>query len=345
MKLTDLPDDLIALLLTESSIIQLRTACRQLNLLIPNLVTTITHSRRVFQIPPVTQFRFLKFLDVSHNYIGVEGVKLLHLPRSLLHLDVGNNLLKDEGLRLLTQKLPPGLTELILFENDFGDVGASALAAAVPPALRTLKLQCNRVNYAGIRELAERVPCTIRRLDINRNINAGTAVVALRPALHLLQDLDIGFTYVGNEGANEVVDKLKSVRRLVLSGCRLTHVSSRYADSLEHLNLAFNDLGPQGAKDLPPLLRYLDLRYNKIGDEGASVLCCYVRLQYLDLGWNEITEWFSMPPCLTALILAGNCLKEKAFSAPPSLKLLDIHGNAKLGKKLRSETVIRTIVV
>ncbi len=248
----------------------------------------------------------LASLDLSHNRIGTDGVRLLAASdslRGLRALELGMNQVDDDGARALAHANWWGQLEtLTLSHNQLGDKGVAALASVAAPSLRMLRLKCNdigplgaqalehpdlvgqlvhldlrwnRLGAGGAEALAAAAPGELRTLVLDRNEigDAGLRALSRSPLMVGLSELCIGRNHIGDRG----------IQALAQAPCL----------QLRSLNLWHNDLGAMGAKalaDCPSLafLAHLDLGGNRIGSEGVTAIArstSLTRLSSLEL-WH-----------------------------------------------------------
>lgn len=91
-------------------------------------------------------------LDLSHNYIGPEGVRALVENTTLRRLNLSYNYIGNEGAKLLAQRGKIRLHTLVLRECGITDVGAEALAKS--PTLIELDLNHNLISDDAVQVLA-----------------------------------------------------------------------------------------------------------------------------------------------------------------------------------------------
>lgn len=154
----------------------------------------------------------LNALDLSGNRLAAEQLgRLLAAPAlsGLGDLDLGDNNLGPEGLRVLAAARLPHLRSLHLLGTRPGGDGVRALAAAgFLPHLRNLTLGMNNLPPAAA--LIARTPAVgeLRVLDLreNRLGDDGATVVANSPHLPHLIHLDLAENEIEDDGANALAD-------------------------------------------------------------------------------------------------------------------------------------------
>lgn len=115
-------------------------------------------------------------LDLACNSLGPEGARaVLDAAEGVEDLDLGNNGIKDDGMKWVSRALKENTTlrRLCLAGNDVGPDGAwwIADALAVNGDLRSLDLGANAVGDEGAKDIAEelRVNTALHTLDLRRN--------------------------------------------------------------------------------------------------------------------------------------------------------------------------------
>jgi uncharacterized protein (TIGR02996 family) len=110
----------------------------------------LQHADRLFDQAPIL------VVHMSRSREHVEALAECHWLLRLRHLDLSNNFIRDQGVKLLAQS--PFLSELHSLNLSSAAVGDSGLKAlACSPYLKNLRelyLCDNRISRAGIRELA-----------------------------------------------------------------------------------------------------------------------------------------------------------------------------------------------
>ena len=229
-------------------------------------------------------------IDMSSTRIGAEGAERLAavLRRcpcpSLVHLDLSDNIIEDEGVSRLASRLEqcPSLAHLNLCANWIGDDGMEGLAGVLHrcASLAHLDLSRNSIEDAGVARLAMQLQygvCpSLAHLHLSSNgigaEGAGRLAAGLSKCTSLAH-LDLSRNRIGAEGVGRLAAGLGQCA------------------SLAHLNLSGNSIEVIGPSDLGddgigaeemgilvaglgrcPLLAYLDLSCNSIRDEGVKRL-------------------------------------------------------------------------
>jgi internalin A len=171
-------------------------------------------------------------------------------------------------------------------------------------------------------------------LAINRLYGLPTSMANLTA----LTNLDLGCSYIGDEGAQA----LKGLLNLTSLDLYWNFIGAKGAQALKglvnlaSLDLANNDIRAEGAQALTGLvnLASLNLASNKIGAEGAQALKGLVNLTSLDLSGNKIgaegAQALKGLVNLTSLDLSRNNIKAEgaqALTGLVNLTSLDLAGN------------------
>jgi hypothetical protein len=223
-------------------------------------------------MPYVGEMTALRSLDISYTMLGDVGLE--HLPglSELEHLKLGGNMIT--GLNLNFLKLLPKLKSLSLRGVQRRNAGACWTPRITDLDLETLSL------LAGLEEL-----------DLGVGIGLGMDGKPAAPGggncklTGGLQITDLGVAKLA---------KLKKLRRLNLSGARLTPEGIQILQGLplEHLSVwACQSLDNTAAAAMAgiPTLTTLDVSYTKIDDQGLQQLAKLPNLKYLYLTETQVT--------------------------------------------------------
>ncbi len=208
----------------------------------------------------------------------------------LTRLDLGSNLLSDEGVALLAS-LPLGsLRELSLRDNALSMQGLTCLRDAPwAPQLEALSLGHNAIGVDGMRVLGGVAWPELRRLEVGAARLSAQALSMLEgwdaPRLEVV-DMTSNSWFSWALSDEEVASMwtpgaLQQVRcwhlgRLSLGDERVQALAERW-QGLDGLGLRGNDLRVGAVRALAQAsgllgLRWLDLSYNKLDDEGVEAL-------------------------------------------------------------------------
>ncbi|GAX76195.1 hypothetical protein CEUSTIGMA_g3639.t1 [Chlamydomonas eustigma] len=165
--------------------------------------------------------------------------KCLEKSETLTYLDLSNNGLDDDKVRMLASGLVENLsiTHLNLSHNKVADRGVRALAKLLDSksVITMLELQDNQIHVEGAKSLARAFKSNQALVSVNLRLNR-----------------------MGDEGCKVVCDALKS------------------NNSLERFNLGSNSAGAETVSALVPLIRLsqslieLDLSCNSFGPKGCE---------------------------------------------------------------------------
>ncbi|KAG1660164.1 hypothetical protein FOA52_005264 [Chlamydomonas sp. UWO 241] len=168
--------------------------------------------------------------------------KCLEKTETLTYLDLSNNGLDDDKVRMLASGLVENvsITHLNLAHNKIADRGVRALAKLLDAksVIGILELQDNHVHTEGAKALARSLKSNVALLSLNLRLNR-----------------------MGDDGVRVVADSLRASR------------------SIQRLNVSSNSAGPEAAQSLAALVRVsptiteLDASVNpSFGQEGVAAL-------------------------------------------------------------------------
>ena len=167
--------------------------------------------------------------------------KALESSETLTHLDLSNNLLDDDKVRMVCSGLVDNISviHLDLSKNKIADRGARAISKLLDSrsCITFLDLSDNQIHAEGGKSMA-------RALRENRS----------------LLSLSLRLNRIGDDAGRSLCDALRN------------------SSTLERLNLSANSLGSQTATSLATQLRfnqslkYLDISCNNFGVEGGKSL-------------------------------------------------------------------------
>ena len=274
-------------------------------------------------------FTHLEELNVSHNYIGADGVYVLaksfcHFAQSLCKLDISYNSIESTGASAVADALNhcTHLEELTVSHNNIKKDGACVLAGSFchyAQSLRKLDISNNDIKNTGASAVANALNhCThLEELTVSHNnIKKDGARVLARSFCHYgqsLRKLDISNNNIGSTGASAVADALNhcthleeltvSHNELKMDGARvLARSFCHYAQSLRKLDISNNSIGSTCASAVADALNHcthleeLTVSHNELKMDGARVLassfCHYAQsLRKLDISNNTIDTY------------------------------------------------------
>ena len=149
----------------------------------------------------------LSSLNISNNRIDDEGVKVLceGLGEELHTLNISHNEISDRGLEAIAQC--KNLVELDISDNKIDDEGAEILCKGLGEEFHTLNISRNKIGDRGLEAISQRK--NLVKLDISYNKIDDEGVKSIR-GFEKLEYLDISHNEIGNPGAEVVVELLQA---------------------------------------------------------------------------------------------------------------------------------------
>ena len=215
----------------------------------------------------------LRTLNLSKNDLGPKGIQRLapaigsHVK--LKHIDLSYNNMKLRGATLLAQALQESSSSQnnnhdrrrhsnCIDERDYDDDET--------PGLKSVVLTCNRIGPQGIQALCDvlKFDRTIESLSVGKNEaspEGGAFLAYLLKSNYTLRSLDVHDNQIGPDAASLLVEQLVEDNQ-----------------TLERIDLSYNNIGQQGTRDLAETLMKNEslsecvLDGNQIDDEGAISL-------------------------------------------------------------------------
>ena len=255
-----------------------------------------------------SQNETIRTLDLTENPLKASGLNLLidplihdHPPSKLSCLNLTSTMLGSQGATALARVLKHNhsLKTLILANNNLGSKGIKTIAPALEqnPHLEVLDVSCNKINSKGGNVLAKAIETNpkskIKTLDISSNKIGDVGVQAFAQLLLFdtqMEDLFAQSIHIGIEGAIHMAKVLEynyTLRRLKLGGNQISPLGTRFlmeglakntSTALEILDLSWNAIGPEGAKQVAEVLKEnskltsVNLEGNQIGNIGCESL-------------------------------------------------------------------------
>lgn len=264
----------------------------------------------------------LLHLDFSDNALGEKGIRACAAAfvkqealESIAFKNVGCSV---HGCAALDELMcnTASLRRLHLYNNMSDNEGAASIARLLSrcPAMEDFKMVSSRVGHEGGVALAQGLAAArgLVRLDLHDNpitADFAPALAALLASQAHLKALVLNDTCLGDEGVAEVCGALGA---------------GGGAPQLEELELALNEITPQGAVAVAAAvaakssLRRLNLRENELEDEGAVIvakaLVGLTALESVDASANQLKR-------------GGVCALAKACARKPALSLLALDEN------------------
>jgi uncharacterized protein (TIGR02996 family) len=252
--------------------------------------------------------RRLRVSELAGDAEILADVLAMPIVRVVTALELQNNDLDDEGLRVLAAAPLAKLTNLELRANLFGADGVRALAGAPQLAgLHHLGLSHSQFDDApspgddgafALAQASHLTQVTSLGLQFWAIGVDGIRALAQAPQLAKLQTLRLAGSSIGPAGATAIAEQLTELTELDLWNSDLEFHGARAVLGLPRLvdlDLGGNELTGAIARaivDAPNLagMQKLWLRDNQIGDAGAGALGHLSALVSLDLHSNEISH-------------------------------------------------------
>jgi len=243
-------------------------------------------------INAIRKFSTLTHLNLCNNLcnnfcIDFEGEDSL---RKLTHLNLSGNYIGSEGAKMLSRMLANNevLTYLNLYANNIGTEGTESLTRAILFNLTHLDLSLNNIRSEGATSLAE----MLKQCDkpLLSHLNLATNRLGSKGAIKLVSELEKcpSLTYLNFSGIQLGLEGAKGLSRMF----------SQNNPILSYLNLSYNKIGPKGAASIAKmisnctLLKHLHLKSNGFGPKGVKSLLPMIKkcslLFELDLSNNDI---------------------------------------------------------
>ena len=294
---------------------------------LPHNSLTSNSSKHIASIL-IVQHETLLCLNLAHNAITSIGLKELLEPiqsslSCLIHLDLTSTQLGSSSGDYIAQLLRNNtiLQKLNLTNNQIGTKGIKAIVPALTTnsTLKFLDLSYNNIKSRGAVLLATALEesssiCNLKILNLNCNAVGQLGMKTLSRMLtnnRTMESLFLGMNNIGPKGAAYLAFAIKhnyTLRLLHINDNQIgPNAASLLFDQLrddnrtiENLNLAWNSIGIQGAKDLTEVFKKndvltdIDLSGNQIGSDGvillANSLSYNISLNKIDLSNNRIDD-------------------------------------------------------
>ncbi|KAJ8646398.1 hypothetical protein MRB53_008146 [Persea americana] len=264
-------------------------------------------------LPPcLSNLSKLEEMWLSGNDLGSYSSALTGLKK-LWTLNLDSNHLTDDGISPWISNLK-SLTELSLQRNKLK--GSDTMRGVCGlSSLRELYLQD---NYLSSLPICMGNFSLLEKLELSEN-NLTSLFGNSISGLKRLQELDLGWNQLTDDGISPWISNLTSLAELYLGNNKLKGADTMRGvcglSSLRELYLHDNYLS-----SLPicmgnfSLLEKLDLSENNLTSLFGNSISGLKRLESLDLGWNHLTDdgispWISNLTSLTYLCLGNNKLK------------------------------------
>ena len=154
----------------------------------------------------------LSVLIMNDNDIGVYGVdyicELLHHNKSIRSIDLGSNLIKDDGVNKLVKCLKSNtiLQQLYLRDNDITSIGAGYLTKLLtdtPCSVNDIRLNDNPLEDKGVDLILQSMPSAMEWVMLD-NIKMTSCNSSLCSALHKIK----GISFTPPENCSDISDSL-----------------------------------------------------------------------------------------------------------------------------------------
>ena len=255
----------------------------------------------------------LKYLDLSHNAIGVSGLQALedaalnnilnnlerlYLEGSFTHdADINGAVLSSLAEALLTHS--PKLSRLNLSHNNLGLPGASALAIAISHQVMHMHSECwkhNELNlnqtmigHNGLKALLENLKETqhFNTLQVEDNGIQGSGILCLPDGLNVAEGLETLYLRDNPLGLEGVIGIGKMIsksschlHKLRLSTCQLTEFEDSSNSCFDHvINVTFDSVGQQLCQlSQNRTITDLELDRNNFNGERIHILSSFLYL-------------------------------------------------------------------
>ncbi|KAG2493034.1 hypothetical protein HYH03_008697 [Edaphochlamys debaryana] len=180
----------------------------------------------------------LTYLDLSNNSLDDDKVRMLASGLvenlSITHLNLSHNKIADRGVRALAKLLDGHsvISLLELHDNQIHTEGAKSLARAFKnnQCLLSVNLRLNRMGDEGCKAVVESVrgSTTLERLNISANAagqGTAAAVVALLRLNNVVTELDLSCNQYGEESCSAVRRALEQNTSVRLLDLRMTGIN------------------------------------------------------------------------------------------------------------------------
>ena len=278
----------------------------------------------IAHIATALQTNTMKTLDISDCSISDEGAeslaRALAVNRSLLELNISFNKIGDNGIAHIATVLQKNTTlrTLDISSCSISDEGTESLARAlaVNKSLQELNIGFNEIGDNGIAHIAIvlKTNTTMRMLDISGCSISDEGAESLVAANKSLQELNIGFNEIGNNGIAHIATALKTnttMRTLDISSCSISDEGAESLAralavnrSLQELNISSDDdefmsyhecIGSQFSEYAKSSAkRSVKRQDSRIGENGiahiATALQTNATMRTLDIGGCDLSE-------------------------------------------------------
>uniref|UniRef100_A0A7S2TMF3 Uncharacterized protein n=1 Tax=Lotharella oceanica TaxID=641309 RepID=A0A7S2TMF3_9EUKA len=309
---------------------------------------------------PLLPKSHIRYLNLARNHITAEGCKALATglceAPELKHLDLSENLCKDEGIIAIAAALRnKALCSLILSKNRMGRAGLAAVAGLVRDSktIEKVGLYLNGIDHQGAIMLSDAlmVNKSVVELDLGANPLGSNGIFSLAVMLDRntnLRSLDVRGCEVGY--ATPVTMKANNTTppaTLNRDGETVANVSVEATDRTRDQKLAKRANGVGISKLCTQMsgtnyfLQNLLLSFNQLGDREVELLCHAVAK-------NRVIKWIAMVNCgisAKAMSYVAYMVKENKSLTRLDLGLNTIPAKAAkaLGASLRANSSLTAL--
>ncbi|XP_069783373.1 podocan-like protein 1 [Narcine bancroftii] len=310
-------------------------------------------NNRIAKIPKgaFSNLQQLRELYLQHNRLTNSGItaQTFSKMKRMEFLDLSsNNLVK------VPEGLPPNIVILQLRKNRITSISKSSVNRI--RNLQYLLLQNNRITASGVHKSAfaklkklhtlhlfnnplSRVPDSLpRRVNSLMLLHNGIEQIGIKDfaATCHLTDLNLSYNKLQNARVHRLAfRKLRHLKKIDLSGNRLTLLPSGLPPSLEVLNVQFNQINQLSSRVLHNMktLEELRLNHNKltIGQIEPGTWGEVSNLKLLDLGYNELSYVPpDLPESLEYIYLQNNrisAITSHSFASATNIQVIVLRSN------------------
>ncbi|CAG9322205.1 unnamed protein product [Blepharisma stoltei] len=240
------------------------------------------------------KFEYLNDLDLSQNQLGVEGIRLIsaHISENIEILNLSWNSIGEEGIGHLVSALPQlsSLRQLHLAGNLIGASGMKALAPCLSSImnLQILDLSYNDIGN-GFKTIFGSVACLyqLEELDISHNLmrkQEAKEMQKIMPYFKSLKIFRIGNNKLGSGGIKIITKSLESLSNLKVIDLSFNNINSEGLASISSLIQNISDLSEfyvQGNH------LFKDLKYEKVM-KFFNIIANNRSLEALDISCNDL---------------------------------------------------------
>ena len=267
----------------------------------------------------------LQELNISHNYITKKGInkitEAIQINSTLQNINISKNLLSLEGLVYFMEAVNNNCTLQVvnITHNNVTRSGFTSIKQCIENLQHTIQIYAswNEINESG--KLVTKISTSFAPDNIEDDVWSfdeyyhDHLVMCLSECLKeddTLQELNISWNKITNEGANMIGEAIKvnkilkklDIHRNSISDDGAAAISDglKYNISLQELDMSWNKITSEGANmigeaiKVNKILKKLDIHGNSISDDGAAAISdglkYNISLQELNMSYNKITS-------------------------------------------------------